>query len=111
LVRTPTDSGNEISGTYEGQVRRSGISEIPARGCFVFIGYQPNTAWLDGHVERNERGEILTDEQLATSAAGVFAAGDSRAKRFRQITTSVGDGTVAALGVIEALRNRQQAAA
>lgn len=47
------------------------------------------------------RGEILTDDSLATSVPGVFAAGDSREKRYRQITTAVADGTIAALGAVE----------
>jgi thioredoxin reductase (NADPH) len=70
---------------------------VEASGCFVFIGYVPRTE------ELNERGEIVTDENLATSLPGVFAAGDSRAKRYRQITTATADGTVAALATLEFL--------
>lgn len=85
--------------------KRTGeVTEIPASGCFIFIGYVPNTAMLRGQVALNERGEIVTDGDLRTSVPGVFAAGDSRAKRYRQITTAVADGTIAALGTIEYLR-------
>ena len=79
------------------------VERIPARGAFVFIGYVPKTEHLRGVVDLNERGEIVTDESLATSVPGVFAAGDSRAKRYRQITAAVADGTVAALSAIEHL--------
>ncbi len=77
--------------------------ETPADGCFVFIGYVPRTDHLKGIIELSDRGEIITDESLATNLPGVFAAGDCRRKRYRQITTSVADGTIAALGAIEHL--------
>lgn len=82
------------------------VHEIPARGCFVFIGYLPNTEAFKGMVALNARGEMITDEDLATDVPGVFAAGDSRAKKVRQITTAVADGTVAALSAIEYLGRR-----
>ncbi len=66
-------------------------------GVFIFIGYLPNTEFIQGHVELNKWGEIVAGNDMSTSIEGVFAAGDSIAKRFRQVTTAVGDGTVAAL--------------
>ncbi len=45
----------------------------------------------------NEWGEILVKEDMATNIEGVYAAGDCVAKRYRQVTTAIGDGTVAAL--------------
>lgn len=86
-------------------------NEVVVDGCFIFIGYVPNTESLKGKVELNERGEIITDEALATNIPGVFAAGDSRVKRYRQITTSVGDGTIAALSATEYLREKSSKAA
>ncbi len=89
--------------------KRTGqVTEIPASGAFVFIGYVPNTAMLRGQVALNDRGEILTDEEMRTNLAGVFAAGDSRLKRYRQITTAVADGTIAALAATEYLRGEGQ---
>lgn len=78
---------------------------IEVDGCFVFIGYQPNTQGFAGQLELNARGEIVTDADLRTSVPGVFAAGDARAKRFRQITTAVSDGTVAALAAVDWIEN------
>lgn len=83
---------------------------IEAEGAFIFIGYRPNTDELRGLVELNERGEIVTDEAMATTVLGVFAAGDARAKRYRQVTTAVADGTIAALSASELLQSRQRAA-
>ncbi|MFH1467503.1 MAG: FAD-dependent oxidoreductase [Pseudomonadota bacterium] len=82
------------------------IIRTPARGAFIFIGYVPRTEELRGLVALNERGEIPTDEAMRTDVPGVFAAGDVRAKRFRQITTAVADGTIAALSAIEHLAGR-----
>lgn len=79
------------------------VTETTVDGCFVFIGYIPNSQAFEGQVELTERGEIVTDDALRTSLPGVFAAGDVRNKRFRQITTAVSDGTVAALSALEYL--------
>jgi len=67
---------------------------VEAEGCFIFIGYEPSTSFVAGLVERNGRGEIVTDDEMRTSVPGVFAAGDARTKKFRQITTAVADGTI-----------------
>lgn len=83
--------------------RDDSITTLKATGAFVFIGYVPSTKLLDGLVEKDEGGEILTDDAMATNVPGVFAAGDARKKRYRQITTAVGDGTIAALSAIEYL--------
>ncbi|MEN6619276.1 MAG: thioredoxin-disulfide reductase [Rikenellaceae bacterium] len=66
-------------------------------GVFIFIGYVPNTEFLKGKIELNKWGEIPVKPDMSTSIEGVYAAGDSIVKRFRQVTTAVGDGTVAAL--------------
>lgn len=66
-------------------------------GTFVFIGYVPNTEFLKGKIDLNQWGEIVVKSDMSTSIDGVFAAGDSITKRFRQVTTAVGDGTIAAL--------------
>jgi len=66
-------------------------------GTFIFIGYLPNTEFLKGKVDLNKWGEIVVSNNMSTSIEGVYAAGDSTAKKFRQVTTAVGDGTIAAL--------------
>ncbi|MHC1780289.1 MAG: thioredoxin-disulfide reductase [Bacteroidales bacterium] len=66
-------------------------------GAFIFIGYVPNTEKLAGIIDLNERGEIEVKQDMSTSIKGVFAAGDCIAKRYRQVTTAVSDGTIAAL--------------
>ncbi len=80
-------------------------SELKTDGTFIFIGYQPNTADLKEVVELNERSEIVVDSDMKTSIKGVFAAGDCINKKYRQVTTAVAEGTIAALSVAEYLRN------
>ena len=68
-------------------------------GTFIFIGYLPNNEFLKGKVDLNQWGEIVVKNDMSTNIEGVYAAGDSIVKRYRQVTTAVGDGTVAALAV------------
>ncbi|MBN2659046.1 MAG: FAD-dependent oxidoreductase [Spirochaetales bacterium] len=77
--------------------------QLAVTGAFIFIGYQPGSKLFENCVRLNQRGEILVDEMMATDVPGVFAAGDVRQKKFRQITTAVSDGTTAALGVMDYL--------
>jgi len=81
------------------------ISILQVDGVFIFVGYMPNTSSLQGVVHLNDRQEIVVDEKLQTDISGVFAAGDCIPKRFRQVTTAVADGTVAALSASEFLRS------
>ena len=75
------------------------ITNFKTDGVFVFIGYVPNTEFVKEKVKLNQRGEIIVNADMSTDLNGVFAAGDSTAKLFRQITTAVADGTIAALSV------------
>ncbi|MDP4092239.1 MAG: thioredoxin-disulfide reductase [Bacillota bacterium] len=71
--------------------------EINADGVFVYIGMQPRTDLFKGLLDLDEKGYIICDEDMNTSAAGVFAAGDVRVKRIRQIATAANDGVIAGL--------------
>jgi thioredoxin reductase (NADPH) len=78
-------------------IKSGEISNFKTDGAFIFIGYVPNTEFLKGKIDLNQWGEIIVKNDMSSSIDGVFAAGDSTAKRFRQVTTAVGDGTIAAL--------------
>ena len=65
-------------------------------GVFVFAGYEPATELVKGIVELNQQGYIITDENMQTNVAGLYAAGDVRIKNLRQVATAVGDGALAA---------------
>jgi len=73
-------------------------------GVFIFIGYIPNTEFLKGKIELNQWGEIIAKPDMSTNIEGIYAAGDSIAKRYRQVTTAVADGTIAALSVSDFIR-------
>ena len=79
-----------------------------ADGIFVYIGQEPQTGAFGDQVATDHHGYILADENMATNIPGVFAAGDVIAKRFRQITTAMGDATIAALSVADYLANRKR---
>lgn len=70
---------------------------IPVKvdGCFLFIGYVPNTEIFKGLLTLNERGYIKTNELMETNVEGIYAAGDVREKFLRQVATAVGDGAIA----------------
>ena len=79
------------------------ITEKEVEGAFIFIGYVPNTEGFGDKIQLNSAGEIVVNSSLETNVPGVFAAGDSIQKRYRQVTTAVADGTIAALSAIDHL--------
>lgn len=80
--------------------RATGKTEmVPAKAAFVFIGLDPNTTFLRGTVDLDERGFIKDDGDFATSLPGVFVAGDVRRGSTKQLGSAVGDGIAAVLAV------------
>ena len=69
--------------------------ELACDAVFFFVGMKPNTE-LVPEAEKDATGYIVTDEDMRTSIEGLYAAGDVRAKSFRQVVTAVADGAVAA---------------
>ncbi|HEX7023715.1 MAG TPA: thioredoxin-disulfide reductase [Gemmatimonadales bacterium] len=92
----------ELESTLTGQRTR-----LAAGGCFVFIGFKPNSGLVQDHVAHDANGYLLTDDRMMTSIPGLFAAGDLRAQLTRQVTTAVGDGTTAAIAVEKYLAERR----
>lgn len=85
---------------------QTGATEtIRPAGVFVFIGLQPNTQWLPAEIKRDKYGFITTNPMLATSVAGVFAAGDVRLGSTKQAASAVGEGATAALMIREYLKS------
>lgn len=84
------------------------LKEIPAKGVFIYVGYQPYTEFVKGFVELDERGYIITDERMHTNVEGVYAAGDVRSGNLAQVAVAVGDGAKAAIAAREYLQAHQK---
>lgn len=69
---------------------------IPVEGVFIYVGMEPVSGYLPAGINRNAAGFVLTDAEMCTDIPGIFAAGDLRAKRCRQVSSAVGDGATAA---------------
>ena len=77
-------------------VKSNTVSQLKVGGIFFYIGLKPNTDFLRGVVPLDDRGFVITDDDMNTSIPGIFAAGDVRVKLLRQIATAVGDAATAA---------------
>ncbi len=73
--------------------------KLEVSGIFIYVGFLPNSKFLEGVVELDDLGHIVTNEEMKTSVPGIYAAGDVRSKRVRQIDTACGEGTIAAISV------------
>jgi thioredoxin reductase (NADPH) len=80
---------------------------LPVTGCFIFIGFRPNTGLVTQHFAHDAAGYMVTDDRMMTTIPGLFAAGDVRVQLTRQITTAVGDATTAAIAVEKFLAERR----
>ena len=95
----------EISGgSHVEKIRLDNGQVIPVDGVFTAIGMIPQTAILRGIVDTDGLGYVIANETGVTSAPGLFAAGDVRAKKLRQVITAASDGANAAVSAAEYLR-------
>jgi thioredoxin reductase (NADPH) len=76
---------------------------VTSDGVFIFIGMKPNIGLFKDKLELDKWGYIKTDEDMKTSIPGVYAVGDVISKKYRQITTAVADGTIAAMAIAKEL--------
>jgi thioredoxin reductase (NADPH) len=72
-------------------------------GVFIFIGMKPNIGLFKDKLELDQWGYVKTDEDMRTSIPGIYAVGDVISKKYRQITTAVADGTIAAMAIAKEL--------
>lgn len=88
---------NGMTGVRVKNVRTGEEYDHPTDGIFIYIGNVPNTDFLAGQLELNERGYVVTNRQCHTSVEGVFAAGDVQEWVLQQVSTAVGSGAMAAM--------------
>ena len=75
------------------------IKTLVSDGVFIFIGMKPNVQLFRDKLTLDQWGYIKTDEDMRTSMPDIFAVGDVISKKYRQITTAVADGTIAAIAI------------
>jgi thioredoxin reductase (NADPH) len=100
-----------VTGLRVRNVKDGSTRVLPTDGVFVYIGHEPNTAFLDGFVELRDSGYVAVRDEIYTSVEGVFAAGDISDEIYRQLGTSVGAGTRAAMTAERWLAEREPLAA
>ncbi|GHT41527.1 thioredoxin reductase [Endomicrobiia bacterium] len=86
-------------------VKTNKDTDLKVDGVFVFIGLVPNTVFLSNLV-LDKNGYVITDENMNTSIAGIFACGDIRKKQLRQVVTAVSDGAQAAISAQGYIENQ-----
>ncbi len=82
-------------------------TKLEVSGVFIYIGFLPNSKFLEGIVKLDEDGYIITNEKMQTSMPGVFAAGDIRSKNVCQVTTACAESTIAAMSVRDYLKRER----
>ena len=85
----------KVTGVTFKNVKTGEISQADFGGIFIYVGLDPVSEFAADLSITDEAGWILTDHQMKTSVAGIYAIGDVRQKDLRQITTAVGDGAIA----------------
>jgi thioredoxin reductase (NADPH) len=86
-----------VQGVQTKNLKTGEAKKLDTDGVFIFIGHYPNSKFLVGQLAMDEEGYVITDERYRTSVPGVYAAGEIQDSHFRQIATSVGQGTGAAM--------------
>lgn len=91
----------KLTGVKIENMKTHEFTKMNIDGVFVLIGYIPNTEPFEGIIDLTDRNEIITTRDMETNIPGIFAAGDCTAKKYRQVTTAVADGTIAGLAAVD----------
>jgi thioredoxin reductase (NADPH) len=100
--RSFTREGDKIITEVE-NLKTKVRQKISGDGVFIFIGMKPNIELFKDKLKLDQWGYIKTDEDMRTSLPGIYAVGDVISKKYRQITTAVADGTIAAMAIAKEL--------
>src|SRR5262249_48932617 len=101
IVGEPTVSGVRLRDAVSGATRAQELKAV-----FVYVGLDPNTAFLSSVVALDPAGHVETDILMRCSVAGIFAAGDIRVGSVRQLAAVAGDGATAAIAAARYLKTR-----
>lgn len=103
-------AGNKLAAVVAKNRETGDETTFEPAAAFVFIGLDPNTAFLKGMLELDRWGFVTTDAGLQTSMQGVFAAGDVRAGSTKQLASAIGEGVTALIGIRNYLEKGAHAA-
>ncbi|MCX5705430.1 MAG: thioredoxin-disulfide reductase [Candidatus Omnitrophica bacterium] len=98
---------NKVDAVKVRNVKTGAESQVACQGVFVFVGILPNTDFLKNLLDRDEFGFIITDQEMRTSQAGIFACGDCRKKSLYQVVTACGDGAISADSAYKYIINKK----
>jgi thioredoxin reductase (NADPH) len=94
--------GNNVITEVE-NIKTKERTKLISDGVFIFIGMKPNIDLFRDKLSLDQWGYIKTDSDMRTSVPGIYAVGDVISKKYRQITTAVADGTIAAMAIAREL--------
>lgn len=89
-------------------VKTGAVTDLSVNGVFPYIGMIPNVEYINGQLEQDKGGFIMTDETMKTSIDGVYAAGDVRKTPLRQVITAAADGAVGAVYAVKYLESLKE---
>jgi len=98
---------NKLTGVVYEELISGELRTLPLEGLFISIGRSPQSKIFAEEVALDELGYIIADESTRTNIPGVFAAGDIRTKKLRQVVTAASDGAVAATEAFEYLTKKK----
>ena len=97
IVEIKDVAKGEVTGIVVRNLKTRSLTDLPLDGVFIAIGHTPNTRLLQGQLELDPAGYIVTHDGTRTSVPGVFAAGDVQDHIYRQAVTAAGSGCMAAI--------------
>ncbi len=90
--------------------KNGNITELATNGVFPYIGMTPNVEMVNGQIQQDRGGFIITDETMKTSIDGVFAIGDIRTTPLRQVITAAADGAIGAVYAVKYIESLKEVA-
>ena len=103
--------GSKVSKIQYKNLKTNETKTLNTDGVFPYIGFSPNTEFINGQIMQDENGFIITNEKMETSEKGVYAAGDIRKTPLRQVITAVSDGAIAgvfAVKYVEVVKEKEK---
>jgi thioredoxin reductase (NADPH) len=98
-------NGASVNRVVAENLKTGEMEAFDCDGVFIFAGNQPNLELFDGQFKLDQWGYVETDDEMRSNLKDVFVVGDIRSKRYRQITTAVSDGTIAAMAIARELES------